>query len=84
MLVIGAGIIGVAISLRLRQEGREVLLIDRECVAAGMGASGVPRLTSFQTPVLRYRRTKSRTGFGSPAATPIHSSAMPLRIIKSK
>jgi D-amino-acid dehydrogenase len=34
VLVIGAGIIGVAISLRLRQEGREVLLIDRECVAA--------------------------------------------------
>jgi D-amino-acid dehydrogenase len=34
VMVIGAGIIGVAISLRLRQEGREVLLIDRECVAA--------------------------------------------------
>src|SRR5438105_15957688 len=34
VLVIGAGIVGVAISLRLRQEGREVLLIDRECVAA--------------------------------------------------
>ena len=34
VLVIGAGIIGVAASLRLRQEGREVLLIDRECVAA--------------------------------------------------
>jgi len=34
VLVIGAGIVGVAISLRLRQEGREVLLIDREGVAA--------------------------------------------------
>jgi D-amino-acid dehydrogenase len=34
VLVIGAGIVGVAISLRLRQGGREVLLIDRECVAA--------------------------------------------------
>ena len=34
VLVIGAGIIGVATSLRLWQEGREVLLIGRECVAA--------------------------------------------------
>ena len=34
VLVIGAGIIGVAIALRLQQEGRSVLLIDRECVAA--------------------------------------------------
>src|ERR1700676_4070578 len=34
VVVIGAGVIGVAIALRLRQEGREVLLIDRECVAA--------------------------------------------------
>ncbi len=34
VLVIGAGIVGVAIALRLQQEGRSVLLIDRECVAA--------------------------------------------------
>ena len=34
VIVIGAGIVGVAIALRLRQEGREVLLIDREGVAA--------------------------------------------------
>jgi D-amino-acid dehydrogenase len=34
VLVIGAGIIGVAIALRLQREGREVWLIDRECVAA--------------------------------------------------
>jgi D-amino-acid dehydrogenase len=34
VLVIGAGIVGVAIALRLQQEGREVLLLDRECVAA--------------------------------------------------
>ena len=34
MLVIGAGIVGVAIALRLQQEGRAVLLIDRERVAA--------------------------------------------------
>ena len=34
VLVIGAGIVGVAIALRLQQEGRQVLLIDREGVAA--------------------------------------------------
>ena len=34
VLVIGAGIVGVAIALRLQQEGRSVLLIDRERVAA--------------------------------------------------
>ena len=34
VLVIGAGIVGVAIALRLQQEGRDVLLIDREHVAA--------------------------------------------------
>ena len=34
VLVIGAGIVGVAIALRLQREGRDVLLIDRECVAA--------------------------------------------------
>ena len=34
MLVIGAGIVGVAIALRLQQEGRDVLLIERERVAA--------------------------------------------------
>ena len=34
VLVIGAGIVGVAIALRLQQDGRDVLLIDRECVAA--------------------------------------------------
>jgi D-amino-acid dehydrogenase len=34
VLVIGAGIVGVAIALRLQQEGRAVLLIDREGVAA--------------------------------------------------
>jgi D-amino-acid dehydrogenase len=34
VLVIGAGIVGVAIALRLQQEGRDVLLIDRERVAA--------------------------------------------------
>ena len=34
VLVIGAGIIGVAIALRLQQEGRNVLLIDRERIAA--------------------------------------------------
>ena len=34
MLVIGAGIVGVAIALRLQQERRNVLLIDREGVAA--------------------------------------------------
>jgi D-amino-acid dehydrogenase len=34
VLVIGAGIVGVAIALRLQQEGHDVLLIDRECVAA--------------------------------------------------
>lgn len=33
-LVIGAGIVGAAIAFRLRQEGREVTLIDREGVAA--------------------------------------------------
>ena len=32
--VIGAGIVGVAIALRLQQEGRDVLLLDREGVAA--------------------------------------------------
>ena len=36
VLVIGAGIVGVAIALRLQQDGRDVLLIDRECVAAGI------------------------------------------------
>jgi glycine/D-amino acid oxidase-like deaminating enzyme len=34
LLVIGAGIIGTAIALRLQQEGQNVLLIDRERVAA--------------------------------------------------
>jgi len=34
VLVIGAGIIGVAIALRLQQEGRAVVLIDRDGVAA--------------------------------------------------
>ena len=34
MLVIGAGIIGTAIALRLQQQGRAVLMIDRERVAA--------------------------------------------------
>jgi glycine/D-amino acid oxidase-like deaminating enzyme len=34
VLVIGAGIVGVAVALRLQQEGRQVLLIDREGVAA--------------------------------------------------
>lgn len=34
VLVIGAGIVGVAIALRLQQEGRAVVLIDREGVAA--------------------------------------------------
>jgi D-amino-acid dehydrogenase len=34
VLVIGAGIVGVAIALRLQQEHRQVLLIDRERVAA--------------------------------------------------
>jgi D-amino-acid dehydrogenase len=34
VLVIGAGIVGVAIALRLQQESRAVLLIDREGVAA--------------------------------------------------
>jgi len=34
VLVIGAGIVGVATALRLQQEGRRVLLIDREGVAA--------------------------------------------------
>jgi D-amino-acid dehydrogenase len=34
VVVIGAGVIGVAIALRLQQEGKDVLLIDRECVAA--------------------------------------------------
>lgn len=35
MLVIGAGIVGVAIALRLQQDGRAVVLIDREGVASG-------------------------------------------------
>jgi len=34
LLVIGAGIIGTAIALRLQQEGQNVLLVDRERVAA--------------------------------------------------
>src|SRR6187401_2098707 len=34
LLVIGAGIIGVATALRLQREGHGVWLIDRECVAA--------------------------------------------------
>jgi len=34
VLVIGAGIVVVAIALRLQREGRDVWLIDRECVAA--------------------------------------------------
>jgi D-amino-acid dehydrogenase len=34
VLVIGAGIVGVAAALRLRREGRDVWLIDRDCVAA--------------------------------------------------
>ena len=34
VLVIGAGIVGVATALRLQREGRDVWLIDRECVAA--------------------------------------------------
>jgi D-amino-acid dehydrogenase len=34
VLVIGAGIVGVSVALRLLQDGREVLLIDREGVAA--------------------------------------------------
>ena len=34
VLVIGAGIIGVAIAMRLQREGRDVLLIDRRSVAA--------------------------------------------------
>ena len=34
VLVIGAGIVGVASALRLQQEGRQVLLIDRDGVAA--------------------------------------------------
>ncbi len=34
VLVIGAGIVGVATALRLQREGRDVWLIDRERVAA--------------------------------------------------
>jgi len=34
VLVIGAGIVGTAIALRLQREGRDVLLLDREGVAA--------------------------------------------------
>jgi len=34
VLVVGAGIVGVAIALRIAQEGRDVLLVDRERVAA--------------------------------------------------
>ncbi|MEO8345297.1 MAG: FAD-dependent oxidoreductase [Betaproteobacteria bacterium] len=34
VLVIGAGVVGVAIASHLRRDGREVLLIDRERVAA--------------------------------------------------
>ena len=34
VLVIGAGVVGVSIALRLRRDGRDVLLIDREGVAA--------------------------------------------------
>jgi len=34
VLVIGAGIVGVAIALRLQQDGRSVVLIDRKGVAA--------------------------------------------------
>jgi D-amino-acid dehydrogenase len=34
VLVVGAGIVGVAIALRMAQEGRDVLLVDRERVAA--------------------------------------------------
>ncbi len=34
VVVIGAGIVGVAIALRLQREGRDVLLIDRKGVAA--------------------------------------------------
>jgi D-amino-acid dehydrogenase len=34
VLVIGAGIVGVAIALRLKQDGRDVLLVDRERLAA--------------------------------------------------
>src|SRR4029079_3639892 len=34
VLVIGAGIVGVATALRLRREGHDVWLIDRECAAA--------------------------------------------------
>ena len=34
VLVIGAGIVGVAVALRLQQDGRSVVLIDREGVAA--------------------------------------------------
>jgi len=34
VLVIGAGTVGAAIALRLQQDGRQVLLIDRERVAA--------------------------------------------------
>jgi D-amino-acid dehydrogenase len=34
VLVIGAGIVGAAIALRLRREGRDVMLIDRKGVAA--------------------------------------------------
>jgi D-amino-acid dehydrogenase len=33
-VVIGAGIVGLAIALRLREQGHEVLLIDRDAVAA--------------------------------------------------
>ena len=35
IVVVGAGIIGLSIALRLRQHGHEVVLIDREGVAAG-------------------------------------------------
>ena len=34
VLVIGAGIVGLAIALRLQQEGRQVTVIDRTGVAA--------------------------------------------------
>ena len=61
MLVIGAGIVGVAIALRLRLDGRDVLLIDRERVAAeasrgNAGALAFSDILPLASPRILLRR----------------------------
>ncbi len=66
VLVIGAGIVGVAVALRLRQRGRDVLLIDRERVAAQASRRQRRRAGVLGRPAPRLARhaaSRRRDGF---------------------